>query len=225
LLSSGVSFFWRFVRITLLTLLISGLILGPLFALQGVWTARVEDHVVGVAALSEELVGVLILVLAASVLRLYFDLVEVYTVQLDEDRRADGQPDRRVRKTLLPAAKTLWRNLPRALGSFVFMGALGAAAVLLTTTLAFETLAQPRVWPQFLLIQLGLLLNLAARFWQRGAETILANENPLPAMQPADPLRPAPLVHDDQTLPSGVPGAEPPPMPPSIQAAPVPSES
>jgi hypothetical protein len=198
LLSSGISFFWRFVRITIITLLVSGLILGPLFALQAAWTAHVDDHAVGVSAFYAQLAGILIIALVASVLRLYFDLVEVYTVQLDEHLRPSGKPDRRVRKTLLPAAKTLWRNLPRALGSFVLIGTLGAAAALLTGALAVESLAQPRVWPQFLLIQLGLCLNLATRFWQRGAETILTGDNPLliavavPGDVPAEDL---PRVH------------------------------
>jgi hypothetical protein len=40
-------------------------------------------------------------------------------------------------------------------------------------------LAQPRVWPTFLLAQLGLFLNLFTRFWQRGAETSLALQNPV----------------------------------------------
>ncbi len=41
-------------------------------------------------------------------------------------------------------------------------------------------LAQPRVWPTFLLAQLGLFLMLFTRFWQRGAETSLALQNPIP---------------------------------------------
>jgi len=41
-------------------------------------------------------------------------------------------------------------------------------------------LAQPRVWPTFLLAQFGLFLMLFTRFWQRGVETSLALQNPIP---------------------------------------------
>ena len=181
---TGAAFFWRFVRITLLTVLVSGLILGPLFALQSAWSAHVDEHVVGVAAIYQQVPGILIILLVACVLRLYFDLVEVYTVQLDTFLRSNGKRDTRVRKTLLPALRGLWRNLPWALGSFVLLALLGLAVFFLTGRVAIHTLAQPRVWPAFLLIQLGLVFNLAMRFWQRAAETVLSTTDPLPLPPP-----------------------------------------
>ena len=180
LLTEGLCFFWRFVRITVLTVLVSGVVLVPLMTLQRKWSDHVDERVVGVSSVYQELPGVFLILLVACVLRLYFDLVEVYTVQLDDQYRPNGKPDRRVRKTLIPAAKTLWRNLPRALGSFVLLALLGVAAMLFTGRIAVHMLAQPRVWPGFLLIQAGLFASLLARYWQRGAETILAEDYPLP---------------------------------------------
>jgi hypothetical protein len=67
-------------------------------------------------------------------------------------------------------------------------------------------LAQPRVWPTFLLAQLGLFVMLFTRFWQRGAETSLALQNPTPnpslppivpitsVVEPLDPLHPSPRI-------------------------------
>jgi hypothetical protein len=51
-------------------------------------------------------------------------------------------------------------------------------------------LAQPRVWPTFLLAQLGLFLMLLTRFWQRGVETSLALQNPIagPTLSPSVPI-------------------------------------
>jgi hypothetical protein len=181
LLTEGLCFFWRFVRITVLTVVVSGIVLVPLMTFQRKWSDHVDERVVGVASVYQELPGVFLILLVACVLRLYFDLVEVYTVQLDDQYRPNGKPDRRVRKTLIPAAKTLWRNLPRALGSFVLLALLGVAAMLFTGRIAMHTLAQPRVWPGFLLIQAGLFASLLARYWQRGAETIVAEDYPLPA--------------------------------------------
>ena len=179
LLSAGVCFFWRFVRITLLTAIVSALLLGPLLALQTAWSAHVTENVVGESAFVQRMLGWVIILLVASFLRLYFDLVEVYTVQLDEQVRSNGKPDRRVRRTLLPAFKTLRRNFGRSYFSFLLITLLGLLTVFLCTRVAFHTLAQPRTWPQFLLLQLGLILNLLARYWQRGGETILAADFPL----------------------------------------------
>jgi hypothetical protein len=120
------------------------------------------------------------LALVAAGLRLYFDLVEVYAVQLDDHYRLDGKPDRRVRKVLIPAAKTLWRNFGRAYWIFVGLAVLGVCEVLVTAHAALHMLAQPRVWPAFLLLQAGLFLSLLTRYWQRGVETVLAADFPLP---------------------------------------------
>jgi len=193
LVSSGISYFWRFVRITLLTALVSLAILSPMLALQARWSAHVDDHFVGLSALLHTLPGFILIFLAAALLRLYFDLVEVYTVQLGDRYRANGRQDRRVRSVLLPALRTLFANLGRAYFSFVGLTILGFAALAIPSRIAMHMLAQPRVWPMFLLGQAGLCGMMATRFWQRGAETILAADNPLP-------LPPAPSTDEPPGL-------------------------
>src|SRR5580704_3562633 len=44
LVHQGLLHFWRFVRITLLTLIASALILGPFFFLQNKWADHVDEH-------------------------------------------------------------------------------------------------------------------------------------------------------------------------------------
>ena len=95
LLRTGARMFWRFVRITLLTLLISAVILTPLMLLAGWWSGFVDDRMVGWEALALEHLGWVLVLLVAMLLRLYFDLVQVYTVQLDDHLRTTGYPDRR----------------------------------------------------------------------------------------------------------------------------------
>jgi hypothetical protein len=237
LLKQGLLHFWRFVRITLLTLLVSGLILGPLFYLQGKWADNVDDHIVGRSAFLLILAGNIVLFLVASILRLYFDLVEVYTVQLGQYLRPaifgkQPKPDRRVRRTLAPAWRTLRRHFSQAWPIFLFLSLLGFAAVILTARISMHMLAQPRVWPTFLLAQLGLFLMLLTRFWQRGAETSLSLQNPLlsPSLppirpvsgtvDPTDPLHPsrrirlAPEPH--AVPPTPEPISNPEPAPPSL---------
>jgi hypothetical protein len=226
LFHQGLIHFWRFFRITLLTVLVSALILGPLVFIQGKWADHVDRHAVERHAFFATLVGYVIIFLVASILRLYFDLVEVYTVQLGLHRRHNGKPDRRVRRALAPAWRTLRAHFSQAWPIFLFLTILGASAVILTARASMHMLAQPRVWPTFLLAQLGLFLLLLTRFWQRGAETSLALQNPIftPAplpivpvvgkVNPVDHLRPnqpAPSNQISETpqIPDPIPNPEP----------------
>ena len=237
LLQQGLVYFWRFVRITLLALVISGLILGPLSFLQGKWADHVDDHIVGRNALLATLAGNVVLFLVASILRLYFDLVEVYTVQLGQHLRPNifgkqDKPDRRIRRTLGPAWRTLRANFSQAWPIFLFLTILGFAAVILAARTSTHMLAQPRVWPTFLLAQLGLLFMLFTRFWQRGAETSLVLQNPISSpslprilpitgiVNPVDPLHPKlpteVIAEHKPSHPTLEPISDPEPAPPSL---------
>jgi hypothetical protein len=202
LFHQGLIHFWRFFRITLLTILVSALLLGPLIFFQGKWADHVDKHAVERPAFFAVLIGYIVIFLVASILRLYFDLVEVYTVELGLHLRHNGKPDRRVRRALAPAWRTLRAHFSQVWPIFLFLTLLGASAVILTARVSMHMLAQPRVWPTFLLAQFGLFFLLFTRFWQRGAETSLTLQNPifrpsplpiLPVVgkvNPVDPLQP-----------------------------------
>lgn len=215
LLATGLRFIGRFFLIALLTAVICGPVLAGLFALYSAWATHVDQTTVGNAALWLTWPLLLVIFVVGSILRLYFDLVEVYTIALAEQTRPNGLPDRRFFRVLLPAARTLGRNFLRSTLIFCLLSALGLAAVILTGLVAVHTLAQPRTWPMFLLAQVGLFLMLLTRFWQRGAETILAEDNPL-----ALPTAPGsdPIVHPYLT-PDRIPL---PPAPDFERAAPAP---
>lgn len=191
LLRAGIEHFWRFVRITLLTLLVGGLILGPLSALNTGLANKIDEHIVGRPAFLLDCIGLLFLFLVATILRLYFDLVEVYTVQLGLQTSIgpNARPDRRVRRTLRPAWRTLTRHFAPAWLTFLLLTVLGLAVFALCVRFTIVSLAQPRVWPAFAIMQLGILFNLFTRFWQRGAETVLAQNHPL-AFAPVRAARP-----------------------------------
>lgn len=173
LLYQGLLHFWRFVRIALLTLLAGLVILGPIMAAQRYWDDFVSDRFVGRTALLLTLAGVLVIFLVASLLRLYFDLVEVYTVQLGTHLLISGRPDRRVRRTLAPAFRLMRSHLLRIWLIFLVLAVAGVAAVFFTSRTAMHMLAKPHAWPMFLVAQLGLMAMLFLRFWQRGTEVAL----------------------------------------------------
>lgn len=199
LLQTGLTYFWRFVRITLVSFVFFGVVLGIMFAIQGRWAAHVGETSVGRTAWLHEMVGIVIIGLVAAFLRVYFDLVEVYTVQLGLQAPVVGMKanmNRRIRRVLLPAWRTYRANFFRAYFSFVFLTLLGLSAVVVTGRIAMHSLAQPRTWPLFVLAQLGLFVMLLTRFWQRGAETVLAQDNPLAVAMVvvAEPVTAEPFV-------------------------------
>lgn len=179
LLRQGLLHFWRFIRITVLTLIAAFFILGPLMLLQNRWASFVDDNFVGIPSLMLRLGGLFIILLVASLLRLYFDLVEAYTVQLGTEHRSDGRPDHRIRRTLGPAWRLLRHHLLRVWFVFLFLALLGAVAAFFAARIAMHMLAQPRVWPMFLMAQLGMMIMLFTRFWQRGAEISLVQQHPI----------------------------------------------
>jgi hypothetical protein len=183
LLQTGMAYFWRFVRITLVSFVIFGVVLGVLFAFQKGWSTHVDNHRVGRPAWLHEMAGIVIIGLVAGVLRVYFDLVEVYTVQLGLQAPVVGtkeKANRRIRRTFLPAWRAFRGNFVRLYGTFVLLTLLGLSAVIVCARIAMHSLAQPRTWPLFVLAQIGLFLMLLTRFWQRGAETIVAMNFALP---------------------------------------------
>ena len=220
ILQSGFVHFWRFVRITLITLVVSAPVLAGLNALQDRWSDHIEQNNVGRPAFLLNLAGLILIALVAAMLRVYFDLVQVYTVQLGliqfpVDPGKKGRPERQIRRTFKPAWRTFRRNFFRLYLTFVFLTLLGLAAVVVTARTAMHSLAQPRVWPMFLLAQLGLILMPLTRFWQRGAETILVLDNPIPApVVVVEPLIAEVIVVESEPLeaapvePGAAPGEE-----------------
>lgn len=224
LFQSGILHFWRFVRITLISFFVFGIVLGPLLAVQNAGSSYLDKHILGRNGFLLQLAGLVLVGLVAALLRLYFDLVEVYTVQLGLQLKPNGKPDRRVRRAFAPAWRALTRNFPRAYLTFVILTLVGLSAVVVTARIAMHSLAQPRVWPMFLLAQAGLFLMLLTRFWQRGAETTLALDFPIPpaVLEPLPPpFTAAPIPNPEPASPSlshpdfGVYHPDPTPEPPN----------
>jgi hypothetical protein len=213
LFGDGLAHFWRFVRITLVSLVVFIPVLGGLNALQNLWSAHVDKTIVGRPAFLLELAGLLIIALVGTAIRIYFDLMQVYTVQLglQAESGVEGiKPKvwRQIRRTFKPAWKAFCANFIRLYVTFIFLCIIGLGAVVITARTAMHSLAQPKVWPMFLLAQAGLFILLFTRFWQRGAETILAMDNPM-AIPVAEPVYAAPVEATTDTTQNGTESGAP----------------
>jgi hypothetical protein len=189
LLARGSEYFWRMVRVSLLFALIAGLVLGGLIWARGALLARANEVYVERTMFLFSAASAAFVLLVALLLRLWFDLVEIYAI------RNAGMGNRRIRQAVLPALRLLLRNFWWTFASFLLIGLLGAGALAACIFLWKDLVPPDQVWLAAPVAQLGLLLLLAARYWQRamqvslvlGAEFPLARSAKLEAAQSAAP--------------------------------------
>jgi hypothetical protein len=189
LLRGGVAYFWRFVRAALLAGGISAIIVSVLLAIRAGLLARADAVYVGRRMFVFASISLFVVLLVALLLRLWWDLVEVYVVR----NAMDGE--RRVHVALLPAFRLLFRYFFRVFGSFLLVGIAGVTALALCLTL-WKSLPARQVWMAALLTQLGLFLLLASRFWQRGLEAALVMAVDPPMVVAEELLLEEPLTAD-----------------------------
>jgi hypothetical protein len=186
LLRGGVAYFWRFVRAALLAGGSAAIIVSVLLAIRAGLLARADAVYVGRRMFVFASISLFVVLLVALLLRLWWDLVEVYIVR----NAMDGEL--RVHLALLPALRLLLRHFFRAFGSFLLIGIAGVTALALCLAL-WKALSAHQVWMAALLTQLGLFLLLASRFWQRGLEAtlVMAVDPPMVVteeLMPEEPL-------------------------------------
>ena len=113
LLRGGVAYFWRFVRAAIIAGCLAILILGVLLGIRAAVLDRLSaGHFDRQMFVYWAISGAVVL-LAALLVRLWWDLVEVYIVR----NAMDGELQ--VRQALLPAFRLLVRNFFRAAGCFL----------------------------------------------------------------------------------------------------------
>jgi hypothetical protein len=167
LLRGGIAYFWRFVRAGLLAGCIAAVILGILLAGRALLLNRLSNVYVEREMFLYSAISAAVVLLVALLVRLWWDLVEVYIVR----NVMDGE--RRVLQAFLPALRLLGKYFFRTAGCFLLSGILGVGALALCLFLWKQFVPAHQVWLAFLLAQLGLFLLLASRFWQRGIEATL----------------------------------------------------
>jgi hypothetical protein len=167
LLRGGVAYFWRFLRAALLAGCVAAVILGILIAARAFLLDRASAVYVEREMFLCSAISAAVVLIVALLVRLWWDLVEVYIVR----NAMDGE--RRVLQALLPALRLLSRYFFRTAGSFLLSGMMGVGALALCLYLWKEFIPAQQVWLACLLAQLGLFLLLASRFWQRGIEAAL----------------------------------------------------
>jgi hypothetical protein len=167
ILRAGIEYFWRFFRLMLFAAVIGGVILGPLGWLRKIYLEHADERYVEAAFDLRFVLTLLVLLLIALVLRLWFDLAEVYVVKMG----LEG--DRRVRRSLGPSFRLLRQHFAHAFLSYLSAGILGVLGFAFFLWIWTVNQASHLILPVFLWGQIGLLFLLASRIWQRGIVTAL----------------------------------------------------
>jgi hypothetical protein len=156
------AFFWRFVRLMLFSLV-------PFAVLGNAYLSIDEaSDYLGDKAVADQvgfviwLAGVILLVLLTLFVRLWFDLAKVHAVASDE-RRMLRSAWKGLNISRQQMRKLLWMYLRISLVAWI---------TLLVAFLTWMKLPPTAVWATFVLLELVILAQLAARLWQMASATI-----------------------------------------------------
>ncbi len=189
---------WRFIRLMFISGILMGVVAGVLFGINDALGKRVEESTNELLPFKIQMLGVVVVFLVMTTLRIWFDLAEVDIVLSDQ---------RAVRKSIALAFRYTFRGLSRLLTSYVVSTIVAAIILLGGLWTWMKVVAPESVLGAFLVSQFTLLLLLIPRFWQRGVAVSfwqLKMMAPVVASQPFVP-QPVPVAVTGEPEPSSVP--------------------
>jgi len=193
---------WRFIRLMIIAGIIMAIVAGLLFTLSGVIAKRAGESTNEVLPFELRMLGLFVIFLVMTALRIWFDLAETDVVLSDQ---------RAVRKSIGSAFGHTFRNLIRLLANYVAV-TIVAAIILLGGLWIWINFVKPAsVIGAFLIGQFTLLLLLIPRFWQRGIAVSYWQQKMLvPVAAPVAPPvvpEPTPVAAPEVPLPPTIPTA------------------
>ncbi len=149
---------WRFVRLSIVFAILSGIVVGILSALQDALVNAADNTSYETLPFWVQTACLVVILLMLTFFRIWFDLAEIDVVLTDQKavRRSIGYGWRWTRK-----------NLGRLLGSYVAINLIGLATLAAGVWFWNVVVPPANVVGAFLVGQVILLLFLAMRFWQR----------------------------------------------------------
>ncbi len=172
---------WRYIRIMIIAAIVMGIVAGLLFAANGAIVKKAEESTSELLPVELQFIGLAVIFLVMTTLRIWFDLAEADAVLNDQ---------RAVRKSIGAGFRHTFRSLGRLLGSYV-VAAIVAVIILLGGVWVWVKAVSPEsVVGAFFMSQITLLLLLIPRFWQRGVAVSYWQQRmlvPVVAMQPVEP--------------------------------------
>ncbi len=195
---------WRFVRLMIIAGIVMGIVAGILFAINGAIVKKAGESTNEVLPFELQVIGLAVIFLVMTTLRICFDLAEVDTVLNDQ---------RAVRRSIATSFRHTFRNLARLLSTYVVATIVAAIFLVVGLWFGLRSVPRPGVAGAFIIGQITLFLLLIPRFWQRAIAVSYWQQNMLvPVVAVAPPTTPEPATVDpgvpEPTL--AIPEAPPP---------------
>jgi hypothetical protein len=150
---------WRFIRLMIIAGIVMGIVAGVLFAANGAIVKKAGESTREVLPFTLQMIGLFIIFLVMTTLRIWFDLAEADIVLNDQHA---------VRKSLAAGFRHTFRSLGRLLSSYVLATIFAAIFLVGGLWCWVRFVPSEGIVRAILLSQLILFLLLIPRFWQRG---------------------------------------------------------
>jgi hypothetical protein len=191
---------WRFIRLSIIALVVMGTFAGVLFAANAAIVTKAGESTNELLPFEVRMTGTVVIVLIMTTLRIWFDLAEADIVLNDQ---------RAVRKSIWAGLKHTLSSLPRLLTSYLISTVVAAIILVGGLWIWTKAVAPESIVGAFLLAQSTLFLLLFPRFWQRGVAVSYWQQKmlvPVVAAQPLEhavvPPLPVAAVPDPAPIPS-----------------------
>jgi len=195
---------WRFIRLMIMAAVVMGIIAVILFGINGAITKKAGESTNEVLSFEVQAIGLAVIFLVMTTLRIWFDLAEADIVLNDQ---------RAVRRSVLAALRHTFRSLARLLSTYVVVTIVAAIFLLAGLWIWAHLVPSASVAAAFVVGQITLFLLLIPRFWQRAIAVSYWRQRMLvPVFTVAPPIIPEPVPAEPAVPePSPVIPATPPP--------------
>ncbi len=200
---------WRFIRLMIVAGIVMGIVAAALFGANGAIVKKAGDSTNEMLSFELQMLGLFVIFLVMTVLRIWFDLAEADTVLNDQ---------RAVRKSIAAGFRHTFRSLGSLLGSYL-VTTLGAAIILVGGLWCWmRFVPSASVAGAWIVGQLTLLLLLIPRFWQRGIAVAYWKQKMLIPVSVVEPIivpqvvQPVIVPVVPEPIPSEIPNLPPAPQ-------------
>jgi len=178
---------WRFIRLMILAAIVMGIVAGLLFAANGAVVKKAGESTNEVLPFELQMIGLAIIFLIMTTLRIWFDLAEADIVLNDQ---------RAVRRSVAAGFRHTVRSFGRLLGTYVLTTIVAAIFLVGGLLIWIEFVPAQSVFRAFMVGQIILFVLLIPRFWQRGIAVSYWRQRMLVPVVATQPVveTPAPVV-------------------------------
>ncbi len=186
---------WRFIRLMIIAAIVMGIVAGLLFWANEAIQKVAEESTNELLPFTVYMIGLFVIFLVMTTLRIWFDLAETDIVLNDQ---------RAVRKSIAAGFRHTFRSIGRLLASYVLATVVAAVVLVAGLWCWIRFIPSTSITRAFLVIQLIMLLLLIPRFWQRGIAVSYWQQKMLIPVVELHPVEPAPVPVEPVPEPSPV---------------------